>query len=154
LQFHLFRVAAPFCSATTAGALDEDAAHRLGGGGEKLDSPAPLLLVFADQAEPGLMNERRRLKRLSGRFPGHLARRQTAQFLVNQRKQLLGGCGISLRHAVKNVLRRFQWLFLRKSEPARNVKPETVRLAVDFEKWISAGAPFPECCGDGGIEAV
>jgi len=78
-----------------AGAVDENAAHRLGGGAEEVGFVAPLLMLRAGEANPRLMNQCRGLQCLAGLLVRHANRRQLPQFLVNQRQQLMSGSGIS-----------------------------------------------------------
>ena len=54
-----------------------------------------LRIFLAHQTHPGLVNQRGGLERLTGRFVGHLVRRQFAQLLVHQREQFVGGVGIA-----------------------------------------------------------
>jgi len=58
--------------------------------------------VFADQSQPRLMHESRRLKRLARRFVRHLARGQLAQFLIHQRNQFPGGFRVALLDGVQD----------------------------------------------------
>jgi len=70
-----------------ASAINQDAAHGLGGSGKKVSPVLPVLMISAE-AQPSLMHERRGLRSLTGRLPGHPRRRQTPQFIINQRQQL------------------------------------------------------------------
>ena len=72
-NIHLIRIDA-FCSGTafggltTAGAIHQDAAHRLGGGGKEVLASVPCALFPAGDPEPGFMHERRGLERALVRF--------------------------------------------------------------------------------------
>ena len=80
-----------------AGILDEDPPHRLGRGREEMAAVLPALVVRgADQAQVGLVNQRRRLERLAGVFSCQLLRRQLAKLLVDQGQQLAGSRGVAL----------------------------------------------------------
>jgi hypothetical protein len=57
-----------------AGAVDEDAPHRLGRGAEKVRAILPVGLGVAAEAEPGLVHEGGGLQRLGGGFAVHLGR--------------------------------------------------------------------------------
>ncbi len=74
-------------SLLTASVLDEDAAHRFGRCCEKMSAVLPALVVLrADQSQVGLVNQGRRLERLTRVLPGQLLHRQLAQLPVDQRK--------------------------------------------------------------------
>lgn len=62
-----------------------------------------ILVLTAHQPEPRLMHERGRLEGLSGRLLRHLLGRQLAEFVVNQREQLVGGLGFTPRHSVEDA---------------------------------------------------
>jgi hypothetical protein len=71
-------------AALAAGALDQDAAHRLRGGEEVAPAvPAPLVGV-AEQAQVGLLDEGGRLQRLPGgsRSPWPIASRMWVSWLI------------------------------------------------------------------------
>src|SRR5262249_41221453 len=80
-----------------AGALDEDAAHRLGRRGEEVTTAVPALdLVSINQPEVRLVDQGRGLERLSRPLLGHLLGRQLAEFVVHQRQELRGGVRVAL----------------------------------------------------------
>jgi hypothetical protein len=69
-----------------AGLFIENSPHRFGRGRKEMTSMIPFLIAsLADQPNVSLVNERGRLKRLSGLLPGDLSRRQFSQFLIDQR---------------------------------------------------------------------
>src|SRR5581483_1990107 len=69
-----------------AGAVDEDAAHSLGRGGEEVAPAAPLLrLAAADQAEVGFMDERGRLECLPRLLVGQACGGELPQLVVHER---------------------------------------------------------------------
>jgi Transposase DDE domain len=89
--------AAPFEAALVAGAVDEDAAHGLGGGREEMPAGLPALAILsAHQAEIGFVDQGRGLKCLTALLLGQFLRCQLAQLAVNERQELLGGLGIAL----------------------------------------------------------
>jgi hypothetical protein len=74
-------------AALATGLVDEDAAHRLGRGGEEVPARVPgLHPVNIDQPEIGLVNQRGRLKRLPGLLLGQPLRCQLPQLVVDQRQ--------------------------------------------------------------------
>ena len=65
-------VAAAFRPALAAGGFDQDAAHRLGGGGEEVPTAVPAMVVgSSDQPKVRLMNQGGGLEGVFGRFAGH-----------------------------------------------------------------------------------
>jgi hypothetical protein len=63
----------------------------------------PLAVLIAHQSQPGLVNERGGLKRLTRRFQRHLGRRQSAQLIIDHRQEFLCGFGVALRQGFENV---------------------------------------------------
>ena len=73
-----------------ARALDQDPPHRLGRGGEEVPPTGRRPSAIAiDQAQIGLVHQRRGLKRLARCFAGHHPRRQLTQLVVDQWQQLV-----------------------------------------------------------------
>ncbi len=72
LKVHPLLIAAVTNGTLATGAIDEGAAHRLGGGGEEMGAFVPFLILVADQPQPGFVNERGRLQGLADCFAGHL----------------------------------------------------------------------------------
>ena len=81
----------------SAGVLDEDAAHGLGGGGEEVAAAVPLLGLFrVHQAQVGFVDEGGCLQGLAGLFLGQALGGQLAQLVVHEGQELLRGVGIAL----------------------------------------------------------
>ena len=73
-------VAAVLQASLAAGLVDQDAAHRLGRGGEEVAPAVPVLgLVHVDQPEIRLVDQGRGLERLAGLLLGQLLGGQAAQ---------------------------------------------------------------------------
>jgi len=68
-----------------AGAINEDAAHGFGGGGEEVRAAIPFLIFAASQPQPGFVNQRGGLQGLAWRFAGHFVRGQPFQFVIDKR---------------------------------------------------------------------
>ena len=103
VQFLQRLILAAFQTGLAPGLVNEDAPHGLGGRSEEMGSSMPLLTIRTGQSQPGLMHQRGRLQGLAWRFTGHFLRRELAQFLINQRKQVIRGGGIALRQRFENV---------------------------------------------------
>src|SRR5206468_1836149 len=81
--------AAALEAALAAGALDEDAAHRLGGGGEEVPAVGPVgRPVGVHQPDERLVDQGGRLERVAGLLAGEVGGCQAAQLVVNEREQL------------------------------------------------------------------
>ena len=90
-------------TAFAPGTLDQDAAHRLGGGREEVTAAVPVLVcTTAYQPQISLVNEGRGIQRLTRLFLGQFARRQAPQFVVHERQQLLGGVRVALFNGGEN----------------------------------------------------
>ena len=105
-----------------AGTINKDAAHCLGGRSKEVAAAIPVARLFRiDQAEVRFMHQGRGLKRLPGLFLRHPFSSQFAQFVVDQRQQLLCGVRVALldgsqdagdighgsaRIGVRNLIRR------------------------------------------------
>ena len=68
-----------------------------------MPATVPSLWFVAHQPQPCLMHERRGLESMPRDFVRHLLRGETAQFLIHQWKQFLGGLRVALLNAVKDV---------------------------------------------------
>ena len=91
----LLAAAMPLCR-FSARSFDQNAPHCFSSSAKEMGPACPLLTLISYQPEPGLMDERGGLERVSGRLISHLMRRQTAQFVIDQRQQLIGCLGITL----------------------------------------------------------
>jgi hypothetical protein len=69
--------------------LDEDSPHRLRRNGQEMRTILPMDPVHIEQADICLVDERRRLKRMVRPFTLHVALGEDAQFLVNERDELV-----------------------------------------------------------------
>jgi hypothetical protein len=63
---------------------------------EEVPATVPVLLVTSDQAQIGLVDQRRGVERLARLLPRQLLRRQFAEFVVDQRQELRGGGRVAL----------------------------------------------------------
>ena len=98
------QVAAALERLFAASALDEDAAHGLGGSSEEVAAAVPVLgLVLIDEAEIGLVDESGGLQRLPWRFLGQPLGSQLAQLIVYQRQELLGSARIALLDGAQDL---------------------------------------------------
>ena len=81
--------------ATRARGIDQDAPHQLRRDGEKVRAALPPHTAGIDQAEVGLVDQRRGLELVAGPLAGHVAMRQLMQFVLDERHQLRQGVFIS-----------------------------------------------------------
>jgi hypothetical protein len=90
-------VAAVFAALLPPGPFYKDAAHGFGGGGEEVAAavPAPRLLDV-HQSQVRLVDQRGRLQRLARFLLGKPLGGEPAEFVVDQRQQLLGGGSVTL----------------------------------------------------------
>ena len=96
LQVHPFELAPMSDAGLLARPIHENAAHGFGSGPEEVAPSAPgHMLLRPHQAQPGFMNQRGGLQRLARLLLGHLRGRQLAQFLINQREQLISSLAIA-----------------------------------------------------------
>ncbi len=89
--------------ALSASVINENAAHRLGRGGKEVSAVLEFRIFLADQPHPGLVNQCSGLQRLPSRFVRHSMSSELAQFLVNQREQLVCRLGIALLNGIQDV---------------------------------------------------
>jgi len=59
--------------------------------------------IAATQPHPDLVDEGGGLERMTGSFVGHLLRRQTAEFVVNDGEKLSGGFWVTVFHPFQNM---------------------------------------------------
>ena len=69
--------------------IHQNAPHEARGHREEVHAILPLDLLDFDQPEIRLVDERRGLKRMPDAFVAHVAPRDTAQFLMDERQQLI-----------------------------------------------------------------
>jgi hypothetical protein len=93
------------CSSWIAtGAVDQDAAHRLGGSGEEVAAPAPVgRLPFADQPEVRLVDQGGRLEGLAGLLLDQPGGGQFPQLVVDQGQQLARRLRVALLDRRENA---------------------------------------------------
>jgi hypothetical protein len=72
--------------------LDDDAAHGLACSSEEMATGVPVLFAFlANQSQIGFVDESRSLQRLAVFLLSQLLGSKLAQFVINQRQELLAG---------------------------------------------------------------
>jgi hypothetical protein len=74
--------------------LDENPPHGLGRCGEEV--PSAIKLLIAHQAQIGLVDQGRGVKRVAGAFVGHMPGREPAKLVVDQRQQLRRGARVAV----------------------------------------------------------
>jgi len=82
--------------------LNQDTAHRLCRGRKEMRAPGELRVVVANQPQPGLVHQRRRLECIACGFVRHLGGGKLAQLLVNQRQQFFGGLGVAVLNCLNH----------------------------------------------------
>jgi hypothetical protein len=101
-QFNPLAAAAMPLSLLPSSIIDQNSAHRFGSRGEEVAAIDELTLP-SQETDICLMNQGGRLERVAWSFMGQLLRCQSAQFVVKQRKKLLGGVGISTLDGSQDV---------------------------------------------------
>lgn len=95
--------AAPaFGGQAAAGAVHQNPAHRLGGSGEEMLTPAPDAVVRARDFEPGLVDQRGGLQGVLAPLGRQAMSGQAPQFVINQRQQVCRSPGITGLRASQN----------------------------------------------------
>lgn len=102
VEIHALRSAAMPQIIFASCVVDQDAAHRLSGGGKKMSPVLPLRLLIATQAQPSFVNESGGLQGLAGILTGHFLRGELAQFLIDQRQEFVRRLRIALIQALKD----------------------------------------------------
>jgi hypothetical protein len=88
---------------TTPRALDQNSSHRFGRRGKKVRAILEGWRLIADEPQPGFVYKGGGLERLSCGFVGHPARSKSAQFVIDQRQELIGGSGIAALDGVEEL---------------------------------------------------
>src|SRR5262245_17864239 len=89
---------------TAAGLVNQDAAHRFGGGGEEVAPAVPVPdLVRAHEPEVGFVDQGGGLQRLPRLLLGQLLGSELPQLVVDQRQQLLGGVRVAMLNLHQNL---------------------------------------------------
>ncbi len=96
VQRDLNRIAAAFELVPRAGDVHQDAPHQLRGHGEEVRAVLPPHAARIDQAQIGLVDERRGLQRVAGTLSRHVAMREPVEFVVHQRHQPIQRLLVSL----------------------------------------------------------
>src|SRR5262245_18221748 len=97
VQIDALPTAAALETALLLGAVDEEAAHGLGTGGEEVAAAVPVpFLSVPDQAQVGLVTQGCRLEGLAGPLAGQLLGGEPPQLLVDQWQELAGGVRVAL----------------------------------------------------------
>ncbi len=82
--------------------LDEDAPHGFGGSAEEMFSVFPVLVV-ADEAQPGFVNEGGGLEGLAWAFVVELVGGEASEFFVNKGEEFVGCLGIALLDGLQDL---------------------------------------------------
>src|SRR5215831_16899091 len=91
LQFDALLAAAVANLLLATGIIDQYAPHALRGGPEEMSTILPAPVRCPRQAQPGFVDQRGRLKSLVRSFIRQLPRREPAQLVINEWKQVRGG---------------------------------------------------------------
>lgn len=89
------RAAPALLRATASGMIHQDAPHRLGSGTVKVRSVVPARLILPGQPHEGLVNECRRLKRVTASLLPHGCLGQIVKFVVDQRRKSFPGLAMT-----------------------------------------------------------
>lgn len=104
LEFDAATVAAPFEPFLVPSPIDDNAAHRLRGGGKEVPPAIPLLsFPPIDKAQIGFVDQRGCLQRVSRSLLRHLFRRESAKFVVNQGQELRTRLGIPRANSIQEL---------------------------------------------------
>src|SRR6266542_2624736 len=103
LEIHPRRACAAFERELLSCAVNEDAPHRLCRRRKEMPAALELRTLRPDQPEPCLMDQRRGLECLAGGFVSHFVSGEPSQFLIDQRKQLLGSFGVPIADRVQDA---------------------------------------------------
>jgi hypothetical protein len=100
-QFKPDPAAAAFEPLAIAGVVDQNEAHGLGSGGEKMPPAAEPLI--ADQAQVRLVDEGGGLERLAGGFGRHPCGGSSPPLVVHERQQVGGGPTVAGRGSIEEA---------------------------------------------------
>ncbi len=84
------------------GVINQNAAHRFGGGGKEVRAILPVRLGIAAQPQPGFVDERGGLQGLPRPFARHFRGGELPQFLVHKRQNFFRRARIALMGAVQD----------------------------------------------------
>ena len=85
------------------GDINENLLHRAGGGLEEMPAIGEVFVAVPGNLQPDLVYECCGLQGLSGFFIGHSDDGEFAQFLIDEREQLLCGLGIALLKGIEDL---------------------------------------------------
>src|SRR5262245_27633556 len=106
-----------------------------------MGTAVPLNIFTARKAEPSFVDKSGGLKSLPGRFVGHFVRGEFAEFFVNQRKELIGGFGVTLMDGIQDLGDFAHWMSLKGQ--AECSKPNCERPTSDRMSHSRARSCFP-----------
>jgi hypothetical protein len=89
IQRNPMSAAAAFGHLPRASVIHQDVAHRLRRNAKKMGAILPVFLLLPDQSQISLVDQRRRLQRVSHGLLMDIAPRHPAQFCVNHRRPLV-----------------------------------------------------------------
>ena len=69
----------------TPGVVNQNLAHRSCGHGEKMSPVLPAWIGLVGQSQISLADQRRRLQRVIGTLPAHIAMGEASEFFVDER---------------------------------------------------------------------
>ncbi len=87
IERHALAVAAALGGITRPRTLHQDLPHHVGGDGEEVRAVVRGQVAAGRQAQPGLVDQPRRVEGAPGMFAPHLTARDAAEFVVDQRQQ-------------------------------------------------------------------
>jgi hypothetical protein len=100
----------PFERVTVTRMIDEDPPHRAGGKRYEMFAILPCALGQIREAKIGFVDERGRLKRVVGALAAQRSRSQTAQFVLDARKQLSRCLVVVITSARARLIGRPLWI--------------------------------------------
>src|SRR5262245_13897849 len=103
LQLHPFGPGTPLQRQFLPRPIDQDPAHGLGRGSEEMLASLETWIRLADQAKPGLVDERSRLKSLPRLLVRQALPGQVAQFLINVGEQFVRGLRVTAADGIHDA---------------------------------------------------